>query len=262
MSEYSWWKKSGIHQMRLVVYPITFKVLYIQTLVVWDFWTINDVSLEKVLLGSANHHPSGGVTFGRRVCRGGHWPAQASDLFWKGLDSPLRPLKTTIPKFVPETGNGYISHRKGKGKSSTQNAIFEGYVSSLEGNTLPLQMVVSNRNLLFQGSIFGGELLVSGRLTARPPPQKKRPYKNQPQLWPTWKRIQHSCFATFFFAMKKLSKRARLVFRKGCRFAAVKGWIFVNPHSQDFHLNSKECVFFFSNFNHGNFIGAPPMPPP
>ena len=30
-------------------------------------------------------------------------------------------------------GNGYISHQTGKGKSSTQNAILGGYVSSLEG---------------------------------------------------------------------------------------------------------------------------------
>ena len=31
-------------------------------------------------------------------------------------------------------------------------------------NSSPLEMVVSNRNLLFQGSIFRGELLVSGRV--------------------------------------------------------------------------------------------------
>ena len=31
-------------------------------------------------------------------------------------------------------------------------------------NSSPMKMVVSNRNLLFQGSIFRGELLVSGRV--------------------------------------------------------------------------------------------------
>ena len=31
-------------------------------------------------------------------------------------------------------------------------------------NKSPLKMVVSNRNLLVQNSIFGGELLVSGRV--------------------------------------------------------------------------------------------------
>ena len=31
-------------------------------------------------------------------------------------------------------------------------------------NSSPLKMVVSNRNLLFQGSIFMGEMLVSGRV--------------------------------------------------------------------------------------------------
>ena len=33
-----------------------------------------------------------------------------------------------------------------------------------ETNSSPLQMLVSNRNLHFQGSIFRGELLVSGRV--------------------------------------------------------------------------------------------------
>ena len=35
--------------------------------------------------------------------------------------------------------------------------------------TYPLKMVVSNRNLLFQGSIFRCELLVSGRVSGIPP---------------------------------------------------------------------------------------------
>ena len=30
-----------LHQLRLVVYLIIYRVLYIQTVVVWDFWTIN-----------------------------------------------------------------------------------------------------------------------------------------------------------------------------------------------------------------------------
>ena len=30
-----------LHQLRLVVYPIIYRVLYIQTVVVWDFRTIN-----------------------------------------------------------------------------------------------------------------------------------------------------------------------------------------------------------------------------
>ena len=37
------------------------------------------------------------------------------------------------PKYFSPPGNGYISHQTGKGKSSTQNAILGGYVSSLEG---------------------------------------------------------------------------------------------------------------------------------
>ena len=32
-----------LHQLRLVVYPTICKVLYIQTVVVWDFWTINSI---------------------------------------------------------------------------------------------------------------------------------------------------------------------------------------------------------------------------
>ena len=34
-------QKSGVHQLRLVVYPTIYKVSNIQTVVVWDFWTIN-----------------------------------------------------------------------------------------------------------------------------------------------------------------------------------------------------------------------------
>ena len=36
-------QKSGVHQLRLVVYPIVYRVLYIQTVAVWDFWTINSM---------------------------------------------------------------------------------------------------------------------------------------------------------------------------------------------------------------------------
>ena len=39
-----------------------------------------------------------------------------------------------------------------------------GIITLPETNSSPLKMVVSNRNLLFQGSIFRGELLVSGRV--------------------------------------------------------------------------------------------------
>ena len=34
-----------------------------------------------------------------------------------------------------------------------------------ETNSSPLKMIVSNRNILFQWSIFRGELLVSGRVS-------------------------------------------------------------------------------------------------
>ena len=37
-----------------------------------------------------------------------------------------------------------------------------------ETNSSPLKMMVSNRNLLFQGSILRGELLVSGSVTITP----------------------------------------------------------------------------------------------
>ena len=42
IQKYRWWKKSGGHQLRLVVYHIIYRVSKnIQTVVVWDFWTIN-----------------------------------------------------------------------------------------------------------------------------------------------------------------------------------------------------------------------------
>ena len=34
-------QKSGHHQLRLVVYPITYRVLAPSQVVVWDFWTFN-----------------------------------------------------------------------------------------------------------------------------------------------------------------------------------------------------------------------------
>ena len=39
-------QKSGKHQLRLVGFPIIHKVLYIQTVVVWDFWTINSSEIK------------------------------------------------------------------------------------------------------------------------------------------------------------------------------------------------------------------------
>ena len=36
-------QKSGIHQLRLVAFPIIYRVLYIQPVVAWDFWTINSI---------------------------------------------------------------------------------------------------------------------------------------------------------------------------------------------------------------------------
>ena len=50
-------------------------------------------------------------------------------------------LWVEINAFPPNTyppGNGYISHLGKLGKSSTQNAIFGGYVSSLEGRFLKM----------------------------------------------------------------------------------------------------------------------------
>ena len=43
LESYCWWLgKSGIHQLRLVVYPSISRVLYIQPVVVRDFWSINN----------------------------------------------------------------------------------------------------------------------------------------------------------------------------------------------------------------------------
>ena len=37
---YCWWFRNPANQWRLVLYPIIYKVLYIQTVVVWDFFNI------------------------------------------------------------------------------------------------------------------------------------------------------------------------------------------------------------------------------
>ena len=42
-TSYDWWKKSGKLTSWYGKYPIIYKVLYIQTVVVWDFWTINSM---------------------------------------------------------------------------------------------------------------------------------------------------------------------------------------------------------------------------
>ena len=80
-------------------------------------------------------------------------------------------------------GNRYISHRKGKGKSSTQNAIFGWYVSFLEGILPPINHVffrekwdVSNSTWPFKHShcqlnhYYGGQMCASA---ARPKRGKK-----------------------------------------------------------------------------------------
>ena len=46
---YCWSKKSGVHQLRLVVYPIISKDLYV--VVVWNFWTINSIMVVVVVVG-------------------------------------------------------------------------------------------------------------------------------------------------------------------------------------------------------------------
>ena len=59
------WRK---HQLRLVVYPIIFRVLAPSQVVVWDFWTINRIAQNathgiyvgaKIWVGF-RHQPTGG----------------------------------------------------------------------------------------------------------------------------------------------------------------------------------------------------------
>ena len=51
-----WWLQSHLfmaeilYQLRLAVYAMIYKVLYIQPVVVWDLWTINSSKSNKVLL--------------------------------------------------------------------------------------------------------------------------------------------------------------------------------------------------------------------
>ena len=65
----------------------------------------------------------------------------------KEYTTNLKPAPSRNPgTHIYPPGNGYISHQTGKGKSSTQNAIFEGYVSSLEGIYGYLQHDMSETN--------------------------------------------------------------------------------------------------------------------
>ena len=45
---YCWWLKSGVHQLRLVVYPIIYKgFIHPNGGWEWDFWTINSITKKK-----------------------------------------------------------------------------------------------------------------------------------------------------------------------------------------------------------------------
>ena len=74
-----------LHQLKLVVYPIIYKVLAPSQVVIWDFWTINSMSILFVpctpvviskLLGSCHHQPSTTTMqdMWSTIWRGRSWP--------------------------------------------------------------------------------------------------------------------------------------------------------------------------------------------
>ena len=73
---------------------------------------------------------------------------------------------STIPKQTGDTKICWYVTGTGTVGSRVVKALFPLEVPSLK-LTWPLKMVVSNRTCLFQGSIFRGELLVSGRVPPR-----------------------------------------------------------------------------------------------
>ena len=80
---------------------------------------------------------------------------------------PSSPVPTSFPQIKPPTGQlvGWLVDVPGR-KWTDQwlaNGLFHLFTLP-ETNSSPLKMVVSNTNLLFQWSIFRGELLVSGRV--------------------------------------------------------------------------------------------------
>ena len=58
--------RNPANQLRLVVYPIIYKVLYIQTMIVWDFWTINSI-FSRFQLVHENWPVFGAAAFCRQV---------------------------------------------------------------------------------------------------------------------------------------------------------------------------------------------------
>ena len=58
--------RNPANQLRLVVYPSIYKVLYIQTMVVWDFWTINSI-FSRFQLVHENWPVFGAAAFCRQV---------------------------------------------------------------------------------------------------------------------------------------------------------------------------------------------------
>ena len=111
----------------------------------------------------------------------------------RGLLKKSTPQKSTYPP-----GNGYISHRKGKGKSSTQNAIFWGKgVSSLEGKQITFSMVnhlAPQKPRPHQVAVARGDLQHQGRIGSR----RKRAGRAS-ILYKLYARYPISCFNCMIF---------------------------------------------------------------
>ena len=88
-------------------------------------------------LGFLNHQRSSGIIVGGH--QGRPWLADPWSKSWRVLRMMMRHTKYLDSGFTLQGIN--ISHLGKFGKSSTQNAIFGGYVSFLEGNVLKKHMM-------------------------------------------------------------------------------------------------------------------------
>ena len=119
-----------LHQLRLVVYPIIYRVLYIPGGWPWDFWTINS----SVAWITANL----GVATGR---------------FPKHQQFTLSKFNSSLPAKLPNPNR----------KLHLPTTIFQG-LTLPETNSSPLKMDGWKMNFLLGWPNFRGKLLVSGRV--------------------------------------------------------------------------------------------------
>ena len=126
-----------------------------------QFWTFSPLQLQPGRYCTTRR-------CGRRHCSGRCSTSKAL-LGLCGAPSKGKPTHPSISRNQSITLQGINISHLGKRKIIFKmpflgDMLLPWRLASLKLTISPLKMMVSNRNLLFQGSIFRGEMLVSGRV--------------------------------------------------------------------------------------------------